>query len=256
MKLLFLGSGGSMGIPVIGCSCFVCTSDSSFNSRLRPSVLITHKKKRYLIDIGPDYRTQALGHGIDHLDGLLLTHTHYDHIGGLDELRTYTSVQKKSLPCLLSKETLEELKIRYHYLFSPTGSDAVRSAILKFRILEGSRGKIDFEGLTVTYISYDQLGMKVNGFSFGSCAYVTDILDYKEDIFATLRGIDTLIISGRRWKRSKSHLGLEEAVKFSEKTGAKKTYFTHICHEMDHDETNRQLPKGFSLAHDGLELTL
>lgn len=256
MKLLFLGSGGSMGIPVIGCNCFVCTSNSSFNKRLRPSVLITHNKKRFLIDIGPDYRAQALMHGIDHLDGLLLTHTHYDHIAGLDELRIYTFVQKKPVPCLLSREALAELKIRYHYLLLPNGDDDVHATKLRFQVLEGDQGETDFEGLPVTYISYDQLGMKVNGFSFGSFAYVTDVLNYKEEIFTALQGIETLIISGRRWEQSKGHLSLKDAIKFSKKTGAKKTYFSHICHEIDHEETNNNLPERFSLAYDGLELTL
>ncbi|MCP5506674.1 MAG: MBL fold metallo-hydrolase [Chlamydiales bacterium] len=256
MKLLFLGSGGSMGIPVIGCKCIVCTSKSSFNKRLRPSALITHNKKRYLIDIGPDYRTQALTYGIDTLDGLLLTHTHYDHIAGLDELRIYTFVQKRPIPCLLSRETLEELKIRYHYFLPPLECDDVHATKLKFQVLEGDQGKTDFEGLPVTYISYDQLGMKVNGFSFGSFAYVTDILNYKEGVFEALQGIETLIISGRRWEQSKAHLSLEDAIKFSKKTGAKKTYFTHISHEIEHEETNQNLPEGFSLAYDGLELTL
>lgn len=256
MKLLFLGSGGSMGIPVIGCKCPVCISKSSFNKRLRPSVLLTHNEKRFLIDIGPDYRTQALTYGIDHLDGLLLTHTHYDHIAGLDELRIYTFVQKKPVPCLLSRETLEELKIRYHYFLPPNGGDDVHATKLKFQVLEGDQGKTNFEGLPVTYISYDQLGMKVNGFSFGSFAYVTDVLNYREEIFEALQGIETLIISGRRWEQSKAHLSLEDAIKFSKKTGAKKTYFTHISHEIDHEETNQNLPEGFSLAYDGLELML
>lgn len=256
MKLLFLGSGGSMGIPVIGCKCAVCTSSSPYDKRLRPSVLITYKGKRYLIDVGPDYRMQALKYGIDSLDGLLLTHTHYDHIAGLDELRIYTFVQKKPVPCLLSRETLEELKIRYHYFLPPLEADDVHSTKLKFQVLEGDQGMTNFENLPVTYVSYDQLGMKVNGFRFDSLAYVTDILDFKDEIFDSLKGIETLIISGRRWEKSKAHLSLEEAMKFSKKTGAKKTYFTHISHEIEHKETQKNLPEGFFLAYDGLQLTL
>ncbi len=256
MKLLFLGSGGSMGIPVIGCNCEVCTSTSPYNKRLRPSVLITDGKKRYLIDIGPDYRTQALKYGIDTLDGLLITHTHYDHIAGLDELRIYTFRKKKPIHCLLSRETLEELKIRYHYFLPPHEADEVHATKLKFQILEGDQGETEFEGLPLTYFSYDQLGMKVNGYRFKTIAYVTDILDFKEDIFDSLKGINTLIISGRRWERSIAHLSLEDAMKFSKKIGAKKTYFTHISHEINHDETKKDLPEGFFLAYDGLELAL
>lgn len=256
MKLLFLGSGGSMGIPVIGCKCSTCMSTSSFNKRLRPSVLITHNEKRFLIDIGPDYREQALKFGIDRLDGLLLTHTHYDHIAGLDELRIYTFVHKRPIPCLLSRETLEELKIRYHYFLPPHAKDDIHGAKLTFQILEKDQGEVIFQGLPITYLSYDQLGMKVNGFSFGSFAYVTDILNYEEKIFQSLQEIETLIISGRRWERSRAHLSLDDAIQFSRKTGAKKTYFTHISHEIEHEETNQQLPEGFLLAYDGLELIL
>ncbi|MCP5505998.1 MAG: MBL fold metallo-hydrolase, partial [Chlamydiales bacterium] len=115
MKVLFLGTGGSMGIPYIGCSCRVCTSSNTKNNRLRPSILIEENGKRYLVDSGPDFRAQALKHQIDRIDGLLLTHTHYDHIAGLDELRIYTFIHKKPIPCLLSRESLEELKVRYHY---------------------------------------------------------------------------------------------------------------------------------------------
>lgn len=250
MKLLFLGTGGSMGIPMIGCKCAVCTSSSSYNKRLRPSVLITKEKKRYLIDVGPDYRMQALKYGIDTLDGLLLTHTHYDHVGGFDELRIYPFVQQKPMPCLLSNKALEELKIRYHYLFSPS------EEMFKFQILEKEHGTVNFEGLPITYISYDQLGMKVNGFRLETFAYVTDILRFSEEVFPPLRGIETLVMSGRRWERSNAHLSLTEAIEFAKKTGAKKTYFTHIAHEIDHRDTNQKLPEGFSLAYDGLELSL
>jgi len=245
-----------MGIPVIGCNCAVCTSTSPFNKRLRPSVLLTDGKKRFLIDVGPDYRTQALKFGIDRLDGLLLTHTHYDHIAGLDELRIYTFRQKKPVPCLLSRETLEELKIRYHYFMPPLVSDDVHATKLKFSLLEGEEGETTFEGLSLHYFSYRQLGMKVNGFRFNDLAYVTDIMEYDEAVFEPLKGIETLIISGRRWEKSRAHLSLDEAIAFGKKTGAKKTYFTHISHEIEHEKTGKELPEGFALAYDGLELTL
>lgn len=256
MKLLFLGTGGSMGIPVIGCNCNSCLSLSPYNKRLRPSVLLTQEKKRYLVDIGPDYRAQALKFGIDSLDGLLLTHTHYDHVAGLDELRIYTFRQKKPIPCLLSRETLEELKIRYHYFLPPHEADKVHATKLDFHVLKADHGQVGFEGLDVGYFSYEQVGMKVTGFRFGTLAYITDILDYKEEIFDSLRGIETLVISARGWEKTLAHLTIEEAMAFAKKTGAKKTIFTHISHELEHEKTSRELPEGFSLAYDGLELTL
>ena len=256
MKILFLGTGGSMGIPYIGCHCKTCTSKNTKNKRLRPSILIEEKGKKYLVDSGPDYRIQALRHHIDKIDGLLLTHTHYDHIAGLDELRIYTFVNKKPIPCLLSKESLAELKIRYHYFLPLNEKDDVHEPKLMFQGLEGDFGETVFEGLKVDYCSYDQLGMKVNGFRFGKFAYVTDILDYKEEIFSILKGVETLVISGRRWKKSRAHISLEEGIEIGKKIGAKKTYFTHISHELEHAQTNEKLPDGFFLAYDGLEIEI
>ena len=254
MKLLFLGTGGSMGIPVIGCHCEACISTNEKNHRLRPSVLITEGDRRFLIDVGPDYRSQALKYGIDTLDGLILTHTHYDHIAGLDDLRVYTFRQKKPIPCLLSRETLDELKVRYHYFIPPFEKDEIHKMKLKFSILEGDAGETLFEGLKISYFSYDQLGMKVNGFRFNNCAYVTDILEYDEEIFDSLKGISTLIISGTGWEKSIAHLSIDKGIAFSKKVGAKKTFFTHISHEMEHEKTMKKLPEGFFLAYDGLEL--
>lgn len=248
--LLVLGSGGSMGIPVIGCVCEVCTSLAPEDKRLRPSVLLKIGGRHFVIDMGPDYRHQALTHQINTLDGLLLTHTHYDHIGGLDELRIYTFRNEKALPCLLSQETLEALKKRYDYFFS---SHEVK---LNFQILENRQGETMFEGLKVRYFSYVQAGMHVNGFRFNNTAYVTDIKEYDESIFQVLEGIETLIISAQRWDRSKDHLSMEQIIDFSKKAEVNKTYLTHISHEIHHETIKKELPQEFFLAYDGMELVL
>ena len=253
MKMLFLGSGGSMGIPVIGCDCRTCISSNEKNKRYRPSVLILDQDKKYLIDVGPDFRAQALEHGINHLDGLILTHTHYDHIAGIDELRIYSYIQKKPIPTLLSRETYEELKVRYHY-FMP--KDMVHDPKLSFSFLEDAKGRVKFEGLDLEYFSYIQVGMKVNGFRIKNTAYVTDIMEYDEGIFESLQELDTLVLSGRRWEKSIAHLSIDEGIAFAKKAGAKKTYFTHISHEIEHEQTSKELPEGFSLCFDGLKLEL
>ena len=211
-----------MGIPVIGCSCETCTSSDKKNKRYRPSVLLTAGEKRFLVDIGPDYRAQALKYGIDTLDGLIVTHSHYDHIAGLDELRIYTFRQKRPVPCLLSRETYEELKVRYHY-FLP--KDSVHDTKLKFSILDEESGKTMFQALNVEYFSYIQIGMKVNGFRFNNLAYVTDIMEYDESIFDSLKGLDTLILSGRRWEKSVAHLSIGEGIDFAKKNRCEKNIF-------------------------------
>ncbi len=247
-NFLFLGSGGSMGVPVIGCTCSVCTSVSSFNKRLRPSGLIRASLGSYLIDAGPDFRQQALKFKIENLRGVLLTHCHVDHIGGLDDLRAlYFLQKKKKIPCLVSKESFEELSFRYHYLMH----------IFEFQVLENDFGKTVFEGIEVAYVSYFQAGMKVNGYKIGDLAYISDIRDYtEEEVMAPLMGVNTLVISAVRTDPTHVHFGIEEATTFSRKLGAKKTYFTHIAHELDYEKTNALLPSDIKLSFDGLQIPI
>lgn len=252
--LLFLGTGGSAGVPIITCKCEVCQSSSPLNKRYRPSALLSVGKKRYLIDVGPDFRDQALHFNIDKLDGILLTHTHYDHIGGIDELRVFYFKHKIRMPTLASIETYEELRHRFHYLFKTKQSDGSLQSQLDFHILEDDFGKVKFEGLPVQFVSYFQANMKVTGYRFGTLSYISDIREYDDRVAKDLDGTETLILSALRYDPSEVHFSIEEAIAFSEKVGAKRTFFTHIAHDLEHDETNRKLPSGFSLAHDGLEV--
>lgn len=253
-KFVFLGTSASAGIPVIGCKCAVCTSHSSHNQRLRPSGLLRVGEKTLLIDVGPDFRQQALKHKIDSLDGLILTHTHYDHIAGIDELRIYYLRSKKSLPCLLSYESLEELKKRYHYLFQPIGEVPTLSAQLVFTLLSNDIGEVKFEDLAFRYFSYFQGGTKVNGFRLNDFAYVTDIREFDPSIFVSLKGVRTLVLSALRDEPSPLHLSLDQAVDFAREAGAKQTYLTHISHAMDHETINRKLPSSIQCGFDGLEI--
>lgn len=253
-SFLFLGTGGSMGVPVIGCTCATCSSPSAFNKRLRPSGLVRLGNKQFLIDAGPDFREQALREKIMHLDGILLTHTHFDHIAGLDDLRVFTFLQPHSLPCLLSEETLEEIKVRYHYLMQYSQKKKSPYAQLDFQVLEGDFGKTVFEGFEWEYLSYFQAKMKVTGFRLGSFAYVSDIREYDQRVFRTLEGVETLVLSALRHTPSEVHFSLEEAIDFVRKVGAKRAFFTHIAHELEHEETNRSLPSDIRLGHDGLQI--
>ncbi len=254
-ELTFLGTGASSGVPLIGCHCPVCQSTDPHNKRLRPSALIKVRDKHFIIDVGPDFRTQALTYKIERLDGVLITHTHYDHIGGVDDLRAFFFLQKKRLPCLLSKESFEELKIRLHYLMQPKKDGHSICAQIDFFVLDRDFGQITFEGETWRYMSYFQSGMKVNGLRLGKMAYVSDIREYKEEVFEALKGVEVLVLSALRHGESTMHFNLEEAIQFSEKVAAKKTWITHISHELDHKETNQKLPHNVQLSYDGLKIT-
>ncbi|MDN3505718.1 MAG: MBL fold metallo-hydrolase [Simkaniaceae bacterium] len=253
-KLLFLGTGGSAGVPIITCKCKVCTSSSPFNKRYRPSALLTIGKKNFLIDVGPDFRDQALHYNIDFLDGVYLTHTHYDHIGGIDELRIFYLKHKLRLPTLASIDSYNELRHRFHYLFNTKQSDGSLQAQLDFQILEEDFGKTKFGGVPVTYVSYTQANMKVTGYRWGGLAYISDIREYSDRVVEEIKGVDTLVLSALRYTPSEVHFSIEEAIAFARKVGAKRTFFTHIAHDLDHEETNQKLPADMCLAHDGLEI--
>jgi phosphoribosyl 1,2-cyclic phosphate phosphodiesterase len=251
---LFLGTGGSMGIPVIGCHCAVCRSESPCNQRLRPSGLLTIANKKILIDCGPDFRLQAIQRHINHLDGLIITHSHHDHIAGIDELRAYLMQHKTPLPCLLSQETATDIKIRYPYIFREKSTACTLVSRLDFQILEHTDGETCFQGVRIRYISYEQLGMQVNGFRIGNFAYVSDIRHYSDTIFPVLDGVETLVLSALRHTQSMAHFNIEEAIQFANRVGAKQTWLTHIAHDLEHEETNACLPHNIRMAYDGLEL--
>lgn len=253
---LFLGTAASAGIPMIGCKCSVCTSTNPNNNRTRPSALLHLNGKNFLIDTGPDLRFQALRFGLSSLDGVLITHTHYDHIGGLDELRIFYLMNKKKIPILLSRSSFLEIEKRLPYLFKEKKKEVSLTAQLDFHILEQERGDIDFLGTPIKYMTYEQGGMAVTGFRFGNLAYTTDVKNFPETIFEDLKGIDTLILSALSTRSSKMHLSIEQAIEFVKKVQPKQTYLMHIAHEIDHEIVSKTLPQGISLAHDGLSFAI
>jgi len=255
-RVLFLGTGSSAGVPVVGCRCDTCKSKDLHDKRLRPSILLQLQDKTFLIDPGPDFRQQALKHDINHLDGVIVTHVHYDHTGGLDELRSYYFISERPMPTLVSEHTIEDLSKRYHYLLKPTAEGGSLSARLDFESFPNGRGEVDFQGVKIKYFSYSQAGMPVNGFRFGNFAYVTDIHEYPETIFEDLKGVDTLVVSALRYTPSNLHLTVDEAIDFAKKVGAKRVFLTHIAHEISHEKCKSYLPEEVTLAYDGLSFDL
>ncbi len=245
-----------MGTPVVTCKCAVCTSKDPHNERLRPAGLVKLGEQRFLIDTGPDFRQQALKFGIDRLDGVLITHTHFDHIAGLDDLRVYYFLHKKRLPCLLSKDSYDEIKRMHGYFFIKSEDDVMGAARFQFHVIKNDFGTEEFVGHPWEIMTFEQSGMKVTGYRLGSFAYVMDLKIFSPKIYEALKGVEVLVMSGLRCRPSPAHLSVDEAVAFAAQIGAKQTWLSHVAHDLDHETTNLQLPSGVKLAYDGLEIPI
>lgn len=254
-QFCFLGTGGSMGVPVIGCTCSVCQSTSAKDKRLRTSGLLTIDNKSILVDCGPDFRQQALNHNLRHIDGVILTHAHHDHTAGIDELRVYYMHTHQPIPCLMSLETADDIKNRFNYLFDSGLTVGRLTSKMDLLIQPQERGMVNFLGLDIKYMTYMQAGMKVNGYRIGNFAYITDIHEYPDSIFDDLAGVEVLVISALRFTPSHLHLTVDQAIDFSKKIQAKETWLTHICHEISHEKIDAYLPANIRGAYDGLTIT-
>lgn len=250
--LQLLGTGGSLGVPVVGCHCEVCRSSNPKNRRLRSASLLTVGNKRILIDAGTDLRTQALTFGVEKIDALLITHPHQDHVGGMDDLRAYFFHHPESIPCYLSESTYNDLKIRFHYMFDPEMRRAKLVPNLDIQVLDQLRGQFTCVGVPIRYFTFWQVGMPVNGYRIGDIAYLSDIKEYSDSIFEDLQGVQTLVISALRFIPAHMHFTIDDAVEFANRVGAKRVWLTHMSHELDHDKVEQLLPSHIRLGYDGL----
>lgn len=263
--LTFLGTGTSMGVPTLGCACAVCTSDDPHDRRLRPSVLLrwqeplngtakSARERLVIVDTGPDFREQALRAHLTHLDAVFYTHPHADHIMGLDDLRplSFTAFRENGCPIPLyaSEDTAKVLCQVFDYTFSPAATYPNRARVA----LEPLQSRTVVHGVEFVRIPVAHGNLQISGFRFGDTAYITDVSTIPESSFALLSGLENLIVSALRHQPHPSHATVEQALVWAERIGARHTWFTHIGHDLGHEQTNRTLPANVRLAHDGLTI--
>ena len=249
LRLEFLGTGTSQGVPMIGCECAVCKSTDPRDKRLRTSVLIQVDSKTLLIDAGPDLRQQMLRSDVKELDAVLLTHEHMDHIAGIDELRAFNFRQQRPMDIHANEVTLAAVRRMFHYAFSEERYPGVPE--LELHTI--GRGAFRAAGVEVVPFEVTHYFLPVLGFRIGGLAYITDAKTLSADLVDRLRGVDTLVLNALRKKEHISHLSLAQAVDIVKAIGPRRAYFIHISHMMGrHAEVSAELPAGVELAHDGL----
>ncbi len=253
MRLTFLGTGTSFGVPQIGCGCAVCRSTDPRDKRTRSAALVEAGGSRILIDTPPELRLQLIAGGITQVDAVVYTHEHADHTAGIDDLRMFSVRQRGPLPIYGPPETLDRLRASFGYIFD----DAVRpyegtsKPSLELRALQPGR-QVEVAGVPLLPLAFQHGHLRVYGYRFGSLAYITDVKSIPEAERNRLRGLDVLALNALWWRPHPTHLSIPEAVETAQALGARRTYLTHLTHETGHAELAGQLPEGILPAYDGL----
>jgi phosphoribosyl 1,2-cyclic phosphate phosphodiesterase len=252
--LTVLGSGTSMGVPTVGCDCAVCRSSDPHDRRTRPSIMVQYGGKLVLIDTTPDFREQALREGIKKIDAVLYTHGHADHILGLDDVRPLSFPRVTGgpkVPLYANESTAKVLTHVFKYIFD---DDYKFGTIAQVQLNYLDHNPVELFGVTFEPIPIIHGEAEIYGYRFGSAAYLTDFSEVPDSSLERLRDLDILFLDALRHKPHPTHSTVENSLSIVEKLKPKRTFFTHISHDLPHVETNRQLPAGVQLAHDGLKL--
>jgi len=253
MRLTFLGTGTSFGVPQIGCECAVCRSADPRDRRSRSAALVEAGGRRILIDTPPELRLQLLAHGVADIDAVLYTHEHADHVMGIDDLRIFSVRRRAPLPLYGPPETLDRLRSSFRYIFD----DAMRpyegtsKPSLELHALEPDRVET-VAGIELLPLAFRHGHLRVYGYRLGSLAYITDAKSVPEAERDRLQGLEVLVLNALWWRPHPTHLSIAEAVTTAQALGARRTYLTHLTHETGHADLAGRLPEGIEPAYDGL----
>ena len=254
VELLFLGSGTSAGIPMIGCHCEVCSSTDSRDKRTRPSVVISYGSTHVLVDTTPEVRLQCVANSVDMIEAVVFTHAHADHVMGLDDVRRFNALKKGPLDVWADEPTHEALRRCFGYAFMEPARDLkVFRPHLVPRTIEGP---FTIGEMRWTPVPLFHGNVSILGFRIGRLAYCTDVNRIPESSFDLLRDLDVLVLDALQHKPHSTHFSIDEAIAASQRIGAKATYFTHIAHAVSHAKVEPTLPAGIHLSYDGLRVTV
>lgn len=250
ITLTLLGTGTSHGVPVLTCHCSVCMSPDPRNHRSRCSVLLQYDGRSILIDTATEFRLQGIRAGLDRVDAILFTHSHADHIGGLDDVRVFSELQGEPLPCYGSPDCLEDIRRRFDYIFEPTpwGGGKPRLDLIPIE------DRLTLFGLEIVPVPVFHGGLRVFGYRIGNAAYVTDCNQIPEASMELLQGLDLLVLDALRWTPHPTHFNIEQALAVVDQLRPGRCYLTHTTHDLEYGATNEELPDGVELAYDGLVL--
>lgn len=251
LKITVLGSGTSSGVPTIGCSCEVCRSTDPRDTRLRPSILIRHLDHNIIIDTTPDFRAQVLRARTERLDAIVYTHAHADHILGLDDVRPFNYHQGTRIPIYVSRRAFDTIERVFQYVFDKQDRS---TNVPKLDVHLIDETPFDVLGLRFEPIPLTHGQDTIFGYRFGSVAYLTDHNEIPASSLDLLRGLDVLFLDALRHRPHPTHSTIERSIETAKMLQAKRTFFTHMCHDVGHAATEATLPPGIHLAWDGLEI--
>jgi phosphoribosyl 1,2-cyclic phosphate phosphodiesterase len=257
MRLTFLGTGTSFGVPQIGCDCEVCRSDDPRDKRTRSGALVEADGGTILLDTPPELRLQLIAAGVAKVDAVLYTHEHADHINGIDDLRIFSVRRRDPLPIYGPPETLDRIRASFNYIFDDAihPYEGTSKPQLAMHPVEPGR-PLRVAGVETLPLAFEHGHLRVFGYRFGALAYITDVKAIPAAERAQLRDLDVLVLNALWWRPHPTHLSIGEAVQTARDLGARRTYLTHLTHETGHQALAAQLPPGVMPAHDGLTVEI